>query len=559
MCGPGFGAGGFRHGSGMTRVFLSRSRTSYHEPSLIAGVNLDQRATVRLQWRRRDESLLVSLCKRQHRAWKAFLMSAEHKTPGSDAVDVPPGGAERTQDIQLLARAISHLGEGVLITDGDLNWPDPKILFANEAICRISGYAIDELIGHTPRILEGEGTDQQSFHLAKAKLFAGNSCSVEFTCFRKNGISYDAEVLITPLLDCEGRRTNFVSIHRDLTDRKRIERDLMKSEEGLQAIHRAAVDAIITINRRGVIVRINPAAEQMFGYAEEEMLGQNVAMLMPSPYRDEHDVYIQRYLRTGKARIIGTGREAVGCRKDGSRFPIGLAVSEVDHLGLFTGIIRDITEIKNLEKEILRTTAEQQRAIGQDLHDGVGQELTGLAFLARTLEESLEQDAPQNAQMAEKIVAGLRRAHSQVRAISRGLIPVEVDSEGLAAALSDLAADTARNADVDCSFAGDDAVRIGDNHLATHFYRIAQEAIANALRHGRASRVEVSLTREHDVIAMQVRDDGIGFCENNVNEDGMGLRIMQHRAHLMGATLSVERRAEGGTVIRCDLPAGPSS
>ena len=117
------------------------------------------------------------------------------------------------------------------------------------------------------------------------------------------------------------------------------------------------MDGIITIDERGIIETFNTAAENIFGYAAEEVIGRNIKVLMPSPYRQEHDGYLRNYLETGHRKIIGIGREVVGQRKDGSVFPLELAVSEVNlHSGrkLFTGMVRDVTTRRRLEQEILR-------------------------------------------------------------------------------------------------------------------------------------------------------------------------------------------------------------
>src|SRR5438105_1148533 len=152
-----------------------------------------------------------------------------------------------------------------------------------------------------------------------------------------------------------------------------IESALQESEARMRAILQTAVDAIITIEERGIIESVNPAAEQMFGYEAAELIGKNVKVLMPSPYREEHDGYIANYCRTGRARIIGIGREVVGQRRDGTVFPMDLAVSEVrfGDKRLFTGFVRDLTDRKNLEQEVLNISDREQRRIGQDLHDGL--------------------------------------------------------------------------------------------------------------------------------------------------------------------------------------------
>jgi len=135
----------------------------------------------------------------------------------------------------------------------------------------------------------------------------------------------------------------------------------------VRAIVNTLVDGIITIDERGIIESLNPAAEQIFGYSAAEVTGRNVRVLMPQPYQDEHDGYLLNYLRTGTKRIIGIGREVSGLRKDGTIFPMDLAVSELEVSGrrMFTGVVRDITDRRRMEREILEAGADEQRRIGQ--------------------------------------------------------------------------------------------------------------------------------------------------------------------------------------------------
>lgn len=142
--------------------------------------------------------------------------------------------AEQTREVRLLAEAVAHLGEGVLITRDRLDWPGPEIVFVNQAMCRICGYAADELIGQSPRLLQGDGTERETLKRIKAELAAGRSCRAELINYRKDGSSYPAELFITPLWDDAGRRTHFVSIYRDVTERKRAEEALRRSHERLE-------------------------------------------------------------------------------------------------------------------------------------------------------------------------------------------------------------------------------------------------------------------------------------------------------------------------------------
>ncbi|MGR9105994.1 MAG: PAS domain-containing hybrid sensor histidine kinase/response regulator [Gammaproteobacteria bacterium] len=142
--------------------------------------------------------------------------------------------ADQTREVQLLAEAVAHLGEGVLITEENLDWPGPRIVFVNEAMCRISGYEVSELIGKSPRILQGDRTDRTTLDRIKAALLNGNPYVAELINYRKDGTPYYAELFTTPLLDTDGRHTNFVSIHRDITERKRAEEELRKSHDLLE-------------------------------------------------------------------------------------------------------------------------------------------------------------------------------------------------------------------------------------------------------------------------------------------------------------------------------------
>ena len=141
------------------------------------------------------------------------------------------------------------------------------------------------------------------------------------------------------------------------------------------AVLDTVLDGVVTIDTAGDTESCNPAGRRLFGYAGEELAGMNVRELMPEPYRSRHDNYLSRYLETGEARIIGIGREVVGRRKDGSAFPMDLAVSEVHVHGrrLFTGVVRDVSARRRLEEQVLQIGAEERR-VGQELHDGLQQE-----------------------------------------------------------------------------------------------------------------------------------------------------------------------------------------
>jgi two-component system, LuxR family, sensor kinase FixL len=343
--------------------------------------------------------------------------------------------------------------------------------------------------------------------------------------------------------------------HNDQLLRREAEADLRQTADRLQAILNTASDAIITIRHDGLIDEVNPATERMFGYPRDELVGRNINLLMPPPFCDEHDDYIARYLQTGQLRLIGIGRELVGRRKDGSTFPIDLSVSQADHLQRFTGIVRDISERKSLEEQLLHIAEAEQRRIGEDLHDDVGQELTGLALTVDTLTEALDSTGSPEAELSRGLGRRIAAILRKVRFLSHGLVPVDVDGAGLMASLEALAASAGQISGPTCSFACPEPVLVDDNRTATQLYRIAQEAVTNAIRHARASTVEISLEREDAGLILRIRDDGIGISDDALRGDGMGLRIMQHRAGLLNTRLTLARSPGGGTLVECAVPA----
>jgi PAS domain S-box-containing protein len=181
---------------------------------------------------------------------------------------------------------------------------------------------------------------------------------------RKDSTLFWGNVVLTLIQDEAGEARGFSMVTKDITERKKAETQLLESEARMGAILAAAVDAIIIIDERGTIESLNMAAERLFGYETADMVGQNVKMLMPPPYRAEHDSYLTNYTTTGVKKIIGSGREAVGLRRNGGTFPMELAVSEVQMGGrrVFTGIVRDISERKRAEEQLLESDA-RTRAI----------------------------------------------------------------------------------------------------------------------------------------------------------------------------------------------------
>jgi signal transduction histidine kinase len=244
-------------------------------------------------------------------------------------------------------------------------------------------------------------------------------------------------------------------------------------------------------------------------------------------------------------------------RKDGTRFWANVITTALrDDQGKLRGyaeVIRDITSRKLLEKQILEISDREQRRIGQDLHDDLCQRLAGIEMMSQSLEQNLGAKSRQETAAAIEITKLIRQAISRTHDLARGLSPVTLESDGLASALQELAADTEKLFNISCQFRFDSSVGIPYNAVATHLYRIAQEALSNATKHGQAKRVVISLTKVQDRVVLAIQDDGVGLPKIQRASKGMGLRIMQYRAGMIGGTLTVERGPEGGTTVTCAL------
>ncbi|MEA3412506.1 MAG: PAS domain S-box protein [Pseudomonadota bacterium] len=367
------------------------------------------------------------------------------------------------------------------------------------------------------------------------------------------------QVNYVPDMDEKRCVKGFFALITDITKLKQTEAALRSNEQRVQAIVNSAAEGIITMDKHGLVRDFNPAAEHIFGYTTKEMLGRNVNLLLPPAHRQALDDALQAYVKTGKISINGKNREVIGRRKDGTSFPMELVVSEIDKLELLMGLVRDVSERKNLEREIIQMSTFQQERIGREIHDGIGQQLTGLSMIASSLERRLTASRIKSeAGIAKQLVVQLQKTMEDAKAIALGLSPVEIDPEGLADALSRLIEDAAKASGIHCRFLSSSSVLPPDAFTAVHLYRIAQEALNNALKHAGPDNVEVGLEIADQNLVLSVRDDGTGIKPSNNVHNRLGLHTMKYRADIIGGNLSIEPRADGGTLVRCTLSPIPS-
>ncbi len=217
-------------------------------------------------------------------------------------------------------------------------------------------------------------------------------------------------------------------------------------------------------------------------------------------------------------------------------------------------LTKEIQERTRLQKELLETSERVQRRIGNDLHDGLGQHLTGTALAGQVLGQKLAGRALPEAAEADRLVELIQEAIELTRTLARSLHPIEMQTGRLVDNFQELAANASDRFKVSCQFECHPAAPLLDMNVATHLYRIAQEAITNAVRHGKARHINICLDSTAHEIDLAIIDDGIGLPENARNGDGLGLRIMAYRASMMGATFNIERLSSlRGTRVTCTL------
>jgi PAS domain S-box-containing protein len=428
-----------------------------------------------------------------------------------------------------------------------------RLLEVNDAYCRMSGYSEQELLAmRIPDVEVVEAAADTIAHLQK--VMAQGEDRFESRQRRKDGSCFDVEVSI------QYRRVNgggCVVFLRDITEHKVAEKELRESERKYHYLVDTLREGIWLIDKDAITTFVNPKMAEMLGYGVGDMIGKSLFHFM-----DERGVAIAgRNVERRKPGIIEE-HEFEFIRKDENRIYTLLATTPImDENGNYGGAlagVTDITERKRLENEILQIADWEKTRIGRDLHDTLGQQLAGLAYLSQMLAQNWRtQSEADTDKHTAQVVMETRRAVELVREVARGLTPVAPGRNGLVEALRGMAERTQAIHGVTCVLQPTDAeVTVSDPQAATHLNLIAQEAVTNALRHGRARHIVIGLAVDENQGELRIQNNGVDMPVDRPDGSGMGLRIMQYRADLIGGTLAIERAEGGGTRVVCRFAGG---
>lgn len=384
------------------------------------------------------------------------------------------------------------------------------------------------------------------------------------------------------------------AIERELREAE-MRREKKKTALVLQAIVESSGDPIISKSLDGIVTSWNQAAEMLFGCSAQEMIGQSILRIIPLNLASEETAILDRLTMGQLIKNFETVRVA----NNGRRVPVSLTISPIrDGAGKIIGastIVRDITERKeaeaklaawqrelehrvdertaeltrthkelqvainqrrHLEAEIARASEREQLRLGQELHDGLGQQLTGISYMLTVLQDELGEGTEQ-AKLAARLQTLIQQSVVVTKHLAKGFYPVDLERLGLLVALEEMTQNTGRPDNCSCVMESDGNPFFANfkGPVAIQLFRIAQEAVHNAIKHASAKRIVIRLAIVGGRIVLTIKDDGVGLPANVDNSQGMGMRIMRYRAETVGGEVDVRNNPDGGgAIVTCSVP-----
>jgi PAS domain S-box-containing protein len=352
--------------------------------------------------------------------------------------------------------------------------------------------------------------------------------------------------------DADGKPLWIANVSRDITERRTLEIKLVAEATRNRLFLRTASDGVHILSWSGHIVDVSESFCKMLGYERHEMIGMYPTQ-WDAQLTEEEVRATFADLKSGELKRFNTLHR----RKDGSVFPVEIHTERFDVEGEQYEYCssRDMTDQRRLERALLEATSNEQHKLGRDVHDGLGQELAGISMLATAIATSLKKAGRSEAAEMADLAKFARQAVVNCRAIAHGLSPVAFADGGLIEVLQEMIALQRRSFDVDaqCEVIQAAPLRLAPEAVE-NLYRIAQEAVTNSRRHGRAHSIRVKLDIQPTMVRLDVLDDGVGFASSPARFTGMGLKIMRVRATIIGGRLSIGPGKHAGTLMTCECP-----
>jgi two-component system, LuxR family, sensor kinase FixL len=414
---------------------------------------------------------------------------------------------------------------------------DARVRFANATFERQFDFSPNSAVGQSlwDIIVPGSTTGDPATRIQRGDALTFLAIAQS----KEGGRTWGVLVSCVPQRDASGKVVGCVVVVTDAHDRP----DSGEDSDGgrLRAVLAATPDGVVLFDERGVIDTANAAVAQMFGYPVGGLVGRSVHLLIPAI--------------SGALDPWAVGsRNVEAVRRDGTHFAVEVSVRAAGRS--FAGVIRDMARTRELERQVVDAADAVRKAVGEDLHDNVGQQLTGLELMVDALARRVTVSDRVTSSLVAKVAEGLKQAHADIRQLMTGIIPTEVPADGFVATLERLVTRVRECYDRKCDLVTTNPVQLPDAATATHLFRIVQEAVCNAIRHGHTKVIRLTVREEPDALVVEVRDDGGGFS-NNANRHGLGTRLMQDRATRIGGTLTITA-VDGGTVVTVCLPTAAS-
>lgn len=503
---------------------------------------------------------------------------------------------KREERLRLMETAVDNAADSVIITEAQpIDEPGPRIVYVNDAVEQYTGYSEEELIGETPRILQGEGTGRDGLDRIREALENWGEVRETVLNYTKDGTPFWNEIYIAPIADETGWYTHWVSVQRDVTEQRETAQILARQTAYLGGVIDSAMDAIITVNQSQCIRVFNPAAERMFGYDATEVVGKPIDILIPDEKEDAHRDLIEAFVTSDDVhRRMGERNNVKGRRKDGTVFPAEASVSKVKVAdeALFVAILRDVTEREKRQRELERAIDKAEEAsrlksaLLANMNHEVRTPLTSITGFSEIMMDDLSEPHNRHAELIHQSSQRLMQTLDAVMQFSQ----LEAGAEALSFETFDLRTEfrfvaeqmrpaaEAQHVDLDIDGSPEPVSGCWDR---TAVRRIVMNLLENAIKFsGKGATVRLRAgTAPNDALPVKIRvqDSGIGIGKDAqerifdpfVQESeglrrryegtGLGLSIVQRLTHALGGTVEVQSERGEGATFSVRLPADSRS